>query len=81
MSPANPNIVYAVIESARTGFYPSMAATLNHLLAVDLYYVGALYGEAFRGCLAASPVSCFVADGSEVSVGRGRSISAGPAAR
>lgn len=37
---------------------------------------GALYGEIFRGCLAAAPVSCFVADGSEVSVGRGRVIPA-----
>lgn len=32
---------------------------------------GALYGDVFGGCLAAEPVSCFVADGSEVSVGRG----------
>lgn len=29
----------------RTGFFPSLAATLNHVLAVDLYYIGALYGE------------------------------------
>ena len=27
---------------ARTGYFPSLAATLNHILAVDLYYVGAL---------------------------------------
>lgn len=32
-------------HAARTGFFPSLAATLNHILAVDLYYVGALHGE------------------------------------
>lgn len=32
-------------HAARTGFFPSLATTLNHLLAVDLYYVGALHGE------------------------------------
>ena len=30
----------------RTGFFPSLAATLDHLLAVDLYYIGALHGDA-----------------------------------
>lgn len=33
-------------QATRTGFFPSLAATLNHVLAVDLYYVGALYGES-----------------------------------
>ena len=32
-------------HAARTGFFPSLAATLNHILAVDLYYVGALHGD------------------------------------
>ncbi|MEQ1683430.1 MAG: DinB family protein [Burkholderiaceae bacterium] len=32
-------------HAARVGFFPSLAATLNHLLAVDLYYVGALHGD------------------------------------
>lgn len=32
-------------HAPRTSFFPSLAATLNHLLAVDLYYIGALYGE------------------------------------
>ncbi len=32
-------------HASRTGFFPSLAATLNHVLAVDLYYVGALHGE------------------------------------
>ena len=30
----------------RTGFFPSLAATLNHLLAVDQYYIGALHGDS-----------------------------------
>lgn len=29
----------------RTGFFPSLAQTLNHILAVDGYYLGALQGE------------------------------------
>lgn len=30
----------------RTGFFGSLAATLNHILAVDLYYIGALWRDA-----------------------------------
>ncbi|HSN31826.1 MAG TPA: DinB family protein [Ideonella sp.] len=30
----------------RTGFFPSLAKTLNHILAVDIYYLAALHGEA-----------------------------------
>ncbi len=30
----------------RTGFFPSLAKTLDHILAVDLYYLAALHGEA-----------------------------------
>ena len=29
----------------RTSFFPSLAATLEHILAVDLYYIAALHGE------------------------------------
>ncbi|MBL8332690.1 MAG: DinB family protein [Rubrivivax sp.] len=29
----------------RTGFFPSLAGTLNHILAVDRYYVAALEGD------------------------------------
>ncbi|BDA86902.1 damage-inducible protein DinB [Aureimonas sp. SA4125] len=31
-------------KAPRTGFFPSLHATLNHILAVDLYYVDALTG-------------------------------------
>jgi len=42
----------------RTSFFPSLARTLNHLLAVDHYYIGALHREprlreryaAFQAC-------------------------------
>lgn len=32
-------------HAARTGFFPSLAHTLNHILNVDLFYVGALLAE------------------------------------
>jgi uncharacterized damage-inducible protein DinB/rhodanese-related sulfurtransferase len=35
----------ADLHAPRTSFFPSLAATLNHILAVDTYYVGALLGE------------------------------------
>jgi uncharacterized damage-inducible protein DinB len=35
----------AEFHAARTGFFPSLALTLNHILEVDLYYVGALHGD------------------------------------
>ena len=31
--------------AVRTGFFPSLAGTLNHVLAVDLYYIAALYRD------------------------------------
>ena len=40
-------------EAERTSFFPSIADTLNHVLAVDLYYLDALeeggQGPAARG--------------------------------
>jgi uncharacterized damage-inducible protein DinB len=33
-------------EAPRTSFFPSLAKTLEHILAVDLYYLAALHGEA-----------------------------------
>jgi uncharacterized damage-inducible protein DinB len=36
----------AEFRAPRVGFFPSLAATLNHILAVDLYYIGALHGDA-----------------------------------
>jgi len=33
-------------HAPRTSFFPSLAKTLNHILAVDLYYIAALHGDA-----------------------------------
>jgi uncharacterized damage-inducible protein DinB len=52
----------AAWQAPRTGFFPSLARTLNHILAVDGYYIGALYREsglreayaAFEPCADAS---------------------------
>jgi uncharacterized damage-inducible protein DinB len=42
MAPLSDGDFHAV----RVGFFPSLAATLNHLLVVDLYYIGALHHDA-----------------------------------
>jgi uncharacterized damage-inducible protein DinB len=36
----------AAWAATRTSFFPSLARTLDHILAVDHYYIGALHGEA-----------------------------------
>jgi uncharacterized damage-inducible protein DinB len=52
----------ADFHAPRTSFFPSLAATLNHLLVIDLYYIGALYREpdieaVFRTFVAADTVA------------------------
>jgi uncharacterized damage-inducible protein DinB len=42
MAPLSP----AELHAPRVGFFPSLMATLNHILGVDLYYVSALAGDA-----------------------------------
>jgi uncharacterized damage-inducible protein DinB len=34
------------LHAPRTSFFPSLIATLNHILMVDVYYLAALHGEA-----------------------------------
>jgi len=34
------------LHAPRTSFFPSLGATLNHILAVDIYYIAALHREA-----------------------------------
>src|SRR5215469_12902081 len=34
----------AAFEAARTGFFPSLQATMNHIYVIDLFYVDALEG-------------------------------------
>jgi uncharacterized damage-inducible protein DinB len=50
---ANRRLLGAIAELAdaeflapRIGFFPSLALTLNHILAVDEYYIGALHGDS-----------------------------------
>jgi uncharacterized damage-inducible protein DinB len=35
----------AEFHAPRTGFFPSLAGTLNHVLAVDAYYIACLQGD------------------------------------
>src|SRR5215831_13869465 len=37
---------HAEFHAPRVGFFPSLAQTLNHILLVDLYYIGSMYGDA-----------------------------------
>jgi uncharacterized damage-inducible protein DinB len=36
---------HAELHATRTGFFPSILGTLNHILGVDEYYVGVLHGQ------------------------------------
>lgn len=38
------NLSQADFEAARTGFFPSLQKTLNHILIIDRFYVDALEG-------------------------------------
>lgn len=42
---AMASLSIAELEAPRTGFFPSLMATLNHILVVDGYYIGALAGR------------------------------------
>jgi uncharacterized damage-inducible protein DinB len=42
---AMASLSQAEFHAARTSFFPSLAQTLNHILLVDLYYIGALHGD------------------------------------
>jgi uncharacterized damage-inducible protein DinB len=39
------NLSTSELHAKRTSFFPSLIGTLNHILAVDLYYIAALHGE------------------------------------
>ena len=45
-------------EAPRTGFYPSIQATLNHILVIDRFYVDALEGGTLGPAAWADPVPC-----------------------
>jgi uncharacterized damage-inducible protein DinB len=45
-------------EAARTGFFPSIRATLNHVLVIDWFYVDALEGGKLGPTAWANPTPC-----------------------
>jgi uncharacterized damage-inducible protein DinB len=48
----------AEFTAPRTGFFPSLRATLNHILVVDLFYVDALEGGTLGPTAWADPEPC-----------------------
>jgi uncharacterized damage-inducible protein DinB len=52
------NLTQAEFEAPRTGFFPSIQATLNHILVIDRFYVDALEGGALGPAAWADPVPC-----------------------
>jgi uncharacterized damage-inducible protein DinB len=48
----------AEFVAPRTGFFPSLRATLNHILVVDLFYVDALEGGALGPAAWTDPAPC-----------------------
>ena len=48
----------AEFEASRTGFFPSIQATLNHILVIDWFYVDALEGGTFGSSAWANRVPC-----------------------
>jgi len=48
----------AAFEAERTGFFPSLQATLNHIYVIDLFYVDALEGGWLGPRAWANPVPC-----------------------
>ncbi len=46
----------------RTGFFPSVRATLNHILVVDLFYVDAMEGGTLGPAAWADPEPCATLD-------------------
>ena len=45
-------------EAPRVGFFPSVQATLNHILVIDLFYVDALEGGTLGPDAWADPIPC-----------------------
>ena len=51
-------LTQAEFEAPRTGFFPSIQATLNHILIIDQFYVDALEGGTLGPAAWADPVPC-----------------------
>jgi uncharacterized damage-inducible protein DinB len=48
----------AEFEAARAGFFPSIQATLNHILVIDRFYIDALEGGTLGPAAWAEPLPC-----------------------
>ena len=51
-------LTQAEFEAARTGFFPSLKATLNHILVIDWFYVDGLEGGSLGPKAWADPTPC-----------------------
>jgi uncharacterized damage-inducible protein DinB len=51
-------LTQAEFEAPRTGFFPSIQATLNHTLIIDRFYVDALEGGTLGPAAWADPIPC-----------------------
>ncbi len=51
-------LTQAAFEAPRTGFFPSLQATLNHILIIDWFYVDALEGGTLGPAAWANPIPC-----------------------
>jgi uncharacterized damage-inducible protein DinB len=51
-------LAQADFEASRTSFFPSIQATLNHILIIDRFYVDALEGGTLGPAAWANPVPC-----------------------
>ena len=51
-------LTQAEFEARRTGFFPSIQATLNHILIIDRFYVDALEGGTLGPAAWADPIPC-----------------------
>jgi len=51
-------LTQAEFEAPRTSFFPSIQATLNHILVVDRFYVDALEGGTLGPAAWTNPVPC-----------------------
>jgi uncharacterized damage-inducible protein DinB len=52
------NLTQQEFEATRTGFFPSLQATLNHIYVIDLFYVDALEGGWLGPKAWENPVPC-----------------------
>ena len=56
------NLSQADFTAPRVGFFPSLRATLNHILTIDLFYVDAMEGGTLGPAAWADPEPCATPD-------------------